>query len=969
MARIEERLDQFIDQLADRMNDMMNPRRHRPRRDQRKDNRRWKSRMRVNILEFDRNVLNPEGFIDWLITVEEVFEFKKVTKSVEDYTTKFYQLIARNDIQETEDQLVSHYIGGLRVQIMDFVNMFDPMTLSDAYQRALAFEKQNRRVGSSSSSAIIGASGLGNVASQFAPSQAKAGGGNTRPVSRASGDDDAAYEEYEEALVYDEEPECKEEYVSGDVGVNLVVMRSCLTPKAYGDEWLKHNIFQSTCTILGKVSTFVCDSSSYDDLIATKAVQKLGLKTENHPKPYKLQWLKKGGEVTVSRRVHVWFSVGNTYKDNVWCDVVPMDACHLFLGRPWEYDRDITHNGRTDTYNFLFGGAKITLMPNKPKEVISKPTSTLLTLSWFKDELETGDDVFVLIGNEVTEDSEIPEAMIPLLEEFLDDFLDELPDGLPPLCDIYYHIDLEPRRSGLLVTMQVDVPGLDVIRDMVTVDLYFLVVLQGVQAGEKPDFFLHNGFFFKGNQLCIPDSSLRLQIIKELHGEGHVCRDRILQLVQASYFWPTMRKEVDRYVKRYRVYQVSNGTATNAGLNMPLPIRLQAWVDISIDFMLWLPRTQRGNDSIFVVVEHFSKMVHFIPCKKITDAVNVAKLFFRDVYCLHGLPSSIVSDRDTRSLGNLLRCLVGDHVKACDQKLCQSEFAHNHGVNRSTRFSPFQDFVAGLHDVHKGVHENLVRANSKYKQDADHKHRHVDFEVSDSVLTNDRFPVGEYNKLSAKKIGPLEIVEKMNSNAYRLKESSTSSLNDDVQQSPEEIILPQTNTQSIPINMVPNGDEASTSHNVFNERLKDTYFDASTSFHDPSNVQTFYQPYPHEKKWNKDHPLYKIIESEYVAVSSCCAQVLWMRTQLTDYGFFYDKVPIYCDSKSAIAISCNPVQHTRTKHIDVRYHFIKDHVEKGTIELYFVGTEYQLADLFTKSLHEARFKFLVEKLGMMSRET
>nr|GFB52572.1 retrovirus-related Pol polyprotein from transposon TNT 1-94 [Tanacetum cinerariifolium] len=58
-------------------------------------------------------------------------------------------------------------------------------------------------------------------------------------------------------------------------------------------------------------------------------------------------------------------------------------------------------------------------------------------------------------------------------------------------------------------------------------------------------------------------------------------------------------------------------------------------------------------------------------------------------------------------------------------------------------------------------------------------------------------------------------------------------------------------------------------------------------------------------------------ESEYVAVSGCCAQVLWMRTQLTDYGFFYDKVPIYCDSKSAIAISCNPVQHTRTKHIDV----------------------------------------------------
>nr|GFB04943.1 retrovirus-related Pol polyprotein from transposon TNT 1-94 [Tanacetum cinerariifolium] len=90
-------------------------------------------------------------------------------------------------------------------------------------------------------------------------------------------------------------------------------------------------------------------------------------------------------------------------------------------------------------------------------------------------------------------------------------------------------------------------------------------------------------------------------------------------------------------------------------------------------------------------------------------------------------------------------------------------------------------------------------------------------------------------------------------------ESSSSSLNDDVQQSLKEVGVPSSNTQSISNNMVPNVDEASTSHNVFNERLEDAYFDASTSFHDPSNVHTFYQPYPHEKKWTKDHPLHKII--------------------------------------------------------------------------------------------------------------
>ncbi|GJU27832.1 retrovirus-related pol polyprotein from transposon TNT 1-94 [Tanacetum coccineum] len=107
-------------------------------------------------------------------------------------------------------------------------------------------------------------------------------------------------------------------------------------------------------------------------------------------------------------------------------------------------------------------------------------------------------------------------------------------------------------------------------------------------------------------------------------------------------------------------------------------------------------------------------------------------------------------------------------------------------------------------------------------------------------------------------------------------------------------------------------------------------------------------------------------EAEYVSLSVCCAQVLWMRTQLTDYGFHFNKIPIYCDSKSAIAISCNPVQHSRTKHIAVRYHFIKEHVEKGTIELYFVKTDYQLADLFTKALPVDRFNYLVRRLGMRS---
>ncbi|GKB62522.1 copia protein, partial [Tanacetum coccineum] len=89
-------------------------------------------------------------------------------------------------------------------------------------------------------------------------------------------------------------------------------------------------------------------------------------------------------------------------------------------------------------------------------------------------------------------------------------------------------------------------------------------------------------------------------------------------------------------------------------------------------------------------------------------------------------------------------------------------------------------------------------------------------------------------------------------------------------------------------------------------------------------------------------------------------------TSGSDYGFTFNKIPLYCDNKSAIALCCNNVQHSRAKHIDVRYHFIKEKVENGIVELYFVRTEYQLAEIFTKPSPRERFNFLIKKLGMRS---
>ncbi|GJS30177.1 hypothetical protein Tco_0490797 [Tanacetum coccineum] len=109
-----------------------------------------------------------------------------------------------------------------------------------------------------------------------------------------------------------------------------------------------------------------------------------------------------------------------------------------------------------------------------------------------------------------------------------------------------------------------------------------------------------------------------------------------------------------------------------------------------------------------------------------------------------------------------------------------------------------------------------------------------------------------------------------------------------------------------------------------------------------------------------------LAEAEYVAAARCCANILWMKSQLTDYEIIYEKVPIFCDNTSAIAISNNPILHSRTKHIDIRYHLIIDHVLKGDIELHFIPTQYQHVDIFTKPMDDPTFKILIVKLGMLN---
>ena len=166
---------------------------------------------------------------------------------------------------------------------------------------------------------------------------------------------------------------------------------------------------------------------------------------------------------------------------------------------------------------------------------------------------------------------------------------------------------------------------------------------------------LQDGLLYHANKLCVLDSSVCLLFLQELHGGGligHFGVKKIEDVLATHFFWPKMRRDVERYVSRYTTCNKAKSQLNPHGLYMPLSISSVPWEDISMDFVLGLPRTKRGRDTIFVVVDHFSKMAHFIPCHKSDNASHIADLFFIEIVHLHSVPTTIVSDRDAKFLSH-----------------------------------------------------------------------------------------------------------------------------------------------------------------------------------------------------------------------------------------------------------------------------------------------------------------------------
>ena len=240
-----------------------------------------------------------------------------------------------------------------------------------------------------------------------------------------------------------------------DEGELLVIRRVLSNQKGAKDEQ-RENIFHTRCTTQGKICSLIIDGGSCANVVSLSMIEKPGLQTMTHPHPYDIQWLNQSKGIQVNSRCLISFSIGKNYQDELWCDVIPMDACHILLGRPWLYDRKVMHNGYLNTYSFSKDGKKITLAPLPPSKLHEtqpqkKPKHIDCLLSVSEPILKASQHEFKAFKEWILSVQDEPESLMPthpiaktLIENFFHVFPEEIPTGLPPKRDIQHHIDLIP---------------------------------------------------------------------------------------------------------------------------------------------------------------------------------------------------------------------------------------------------------------------------------------------------------------------------------------------------------------------------------------------------------------------------------------------------------------------------------------------------------------------------------------------
>ncbi|GKB66300.1 gag-pol polyprotein [Tanacetum coccineum] len=362
--------------------------------------------------------------------------------------------------------------------------------------------------------------------------------------------------------------------------------------------------------------------------------------------------------------------------------------------------------------------------------------------------------------------------------------------------------DALSRKYTLLNHLQQKIIGFELLKHEYPDDPDFGVLFSHCQATQNHslgEFHVFSGFLFKQQRLCIPRHSIRIVLIQETHAgglAGHLDIDKTTHLLRANFFWPKLARDVEHFIRRCLLCHRAKSQLSPYGLYMPLSVLLAPWEDVSLDFITGLPRTQHHKDSVMVVVDRFSKMAYFVACNTTYDAVQVANLYFKEIVRLHGVPKTMVSDRDVkflshfwltlwrklgtklkfstsshpqtdgqtevtnRTLGSLLRALITTNLKQWEELLPRAEFAYNRAPNKTTGISPFKvvyglnpstpldlavldttskfskeasDLAMEIQTIHQQVHDKITKNNELLKYRRDKGRKHVLFKPGDLV--------------------------------------------------------------------------------------------------------------------------------------------------------------------------------------------------------------------------------------------
>ncbi|GJX11075.1 RNA-directed DNA polymerase [Tanacetum coccineum] len=376
-----------------------------------------------------------------------------------------------------------------------------------------------------------------------------------------------------------------------------------------------------------KISTLLCETTNKVGILKT-CKEIMGFNDDEDVKafqrkprhrPIRSGWIKKGLALKVTKICKVPLAIGKHYNELIIFDDFDIECWRVmyYCERPC--------NMKCNAYNTK----------------LKKETEFL---------------IIVVKGVKDVMENAIPAVIKPLLAEFDKIVTDDTLDALPPLRNIQHQIDLS-RKTTLLVSISNEVLGFDSIKELYANDEDY------------------------GNRLCIPNTSLKNQLVNEIHAGGlsaHLGRDKTIASVESRFYWPQLKRDVGAFVKRCVACQEGKGKAQNTGLYMSLPVPESPWVDVSMDFVLGLPRTKRCGTYCEVVLLRGGS---FTWSSKV--------YYFGSGYTAH--PQT---DGQTEvvncTLGNMIRCLCRKKPKLWDVSLAQVEFAYNSAVHSFTGFSPFE---------------------------------------------------------------------------------------------------------------------------------------------------------------------------------------------------------------------------------------------------------------------------------------